>query len=179
MNARPDAARHAALLLHAMGPSDRQWLLDALAPERRRRVEPLLQDLRELGLPGDEELLRPVLAAAAPREASAVARLESLGAAEAAMLGRALLLEPRPLAARLLAMRDWPWKQAVLASWSPQERGRLSDAGPAASSARLDSAICEAAVAMLASSAASAVAPASAARWQALRWPRFLRGRAA
>lgn len=179
MTARPDSSRHAALLLHAMGPADRQWLLDALTAERRARVEPLLQELRELGIPADEELLRPVLAIAAPRESGPLARLERLSASEATALAQALLLEPRPLAARLLAMRDWPWKQAVLASCSPQDRTSLAAGAPATPSATLDRAICLAAVKLLASLPAGTPAPRGAARWQALRWPRFLRARAA
>lgn len=50
-------ARQAALLVHAMAPQDRQWLLDALPLEQREPLIKLLDELRDLGIPADPHAL--------------------------------------------------------------------------------------------------------------------------
>jgi hypothetical protein len=49
--------RQAALTLHAMTDIDREWVLNALDASQRSALEPLLRELREIGMPSDTSLL--------------------------------------------------------------------------------------------------------------------------
>jgi len=114
------AGRRAALLVHAMPPADRLWLLAALPLPARERLEALLAELRSLEVPPDSDLLReladaPVSSAGEPAED----RIGRLDKAEVRSLVRILRGEPAAVAVRVLGMRPWPWKAAVLAQLPP------------------------------------------------------------
>lgn len=47
----PSGERHAALALHGMAATDRDWMLQHVGTERRAVLERLLAELRELGVP--------------------------------------------------------------------------------------------------------------------------------
>ncbi|MBE7367193.1 hypothetical protein [Ramlibacter pallidus] len=110
------ASRRAALLVHAMPPSDQAWLLGSLPPAQREAVEELLGELREMGIPPDAALLRDVIEApptAQPETAEDV--LARLDAHQVERLAQLLRDEPPVLAGRVLALRAWPWAGALLA----------------------------------------------------------------
>ena len=142
-------ARSAALLLHALSNSDRQWLLQQLRPEDCTILAPMLEELRQMGIPADRALLRELLGDAAVPGKSALSAvsaaverplpLESSGNFEADCIDRlvredpvalAAVLRPEPaqLIAHLLLMRDWPWRTQVLMRLGPAIRGRVESA---------------------------------------------------
>ncbi len=90
----PAPARQAALTLHALPQSDRNWLLDALEPEDREQLNQLLEELRTLGIPGDSglvaELAKAEVPAASPRDW--LGALDAVGAS-----ALATVLRPQPV----------------------------------------------------------------------------------
>lgn len=113
--------RRAALVVHAMPERDRAWLLAQLAPQERAQLEPLLAELRSLGIPGDRALLEEAIGVARPpgeRDGDAVSphaqALAALRKADPERLAAVLRGEPALLVAKLLRIADWPWRGAVL-----------------------------------------------------------------
>jgi hypothetical protein len=104
------SARRAALVAHGMQPQDRQWLLEALGPEERALLRPLLQELQALGIPSDDGLLRDVMASA---PTSPGQRLERLGPHEVPALIETLRGESAELARVVLESRGWWWCEQV------------------------------------------------------------------
>lgn len=100
----------AALTVHALPAADRRWLLEALPPAQRQVIAPLLEELRELGIPADAQLLQHVRPAAPVSAApSPLPWPEHLDAIGQEALARVLEREPPGVARHLLAMREWPW----------------------------------------------------------------------
>lgn len=137
--------RRAALLLHAMAPADRDWVLRQLSPGGHDRLRELLRELNELGIPRDPALLKHFAVAplardaarqveALPDELSAATPAETIAAADPARLAAILSGEPAELLALLLSVRDWPWHAAFLGHLGPlkarQVKERLAPAGP-------------------------------------------------
>ena len=113
--------RRAALVLHAMPEVDRAWLLAQLAPQERTQLEPLLAELRTLGIPAERALLDEAIGVArlaAGREAGAAKAhadaLAKLRKADPEELAAILRREPAVLVAKLCRMAKWPWRDAVL-----------------------------------------------------------------
>jgi hypothetical protein len=112
--------RQAALLLHALGEDDRRWLLAQLPEAQRLVLEPLLRELRALGIPADQQLLAQLNPGSeavleTPSASSSPARDESVVMhASAEHLAPILRGEPPQLIARLLALRSWPWAADLL-----------------------------------------------------------------
>jgi hypothetical protein len=143
--AAPDAPRRkAALALHAMAADDQQWLLARLPAARRAEVQALLQELRDLGIPPDQELLGACLADVPRAPArTAAERLAQLPAGQVRSLAQVLAAEPPSLVARLLRAHPWSWKQAMVHEWSTAFRGQV-DAVPVMPAApAMDAAVCE------------------------------------
>lgn len=165
MNAVPLVAsspRRAALLVHAMPRSDREWLLASLAPQHRVELELLLDELQALGIPPDEALLRQVIEAP-PAKPGVAERLEGLAPGQVAALVRLLQQEPPQLAARLLAARTWPWRDKVLEA-VPAAAAAAARPAPA-----LQQAICESLLRHLEALPPPAAAAAPARIWTRLR----------
>jgi len=126
----PQELRRAALMLHALLPQDRQWLLERLSPERRAQLGALLAELAELGIPRDERLVRDALAIARPASpitAEASDAWATLACQSAGAISTLLEGEPAGLVARLLAMRTWPWADALMQSYDAARRRRVED----------------------------------------------------
>jgi len=108
-------ARRAALLLHGLPPAARDRVLARLSAGETTRLQPLLRELTELGLPASlcHELQKSPSSSVTPAApgASARQRAEALGAAEVAQALKAC--SPATMAT-LLQMEEWPWKEAVL-----------------------------------------------------------------
>ena len=120
--------RQAALTLHALLPEDRGWLLERLPATRRATLQALLDELAELGIPPDGRLVRDALAAMRPSVSPAADVRDAWAAlARQSPETMAALLhdEPAGLVARVLAMRAWPWAEALLRSLEVPRRQRV------------------------------------------------------
>lgn len=109
-------ARRAALAAHALASEDQAWLMDALAPGHRAMLQPLLDDLKALGIPADA----PPVQAAAGIPLRRRLRLPDPGPAESARvppqadaLVSWLSQEPTALAQRILGLQAWSWAADV------------------------------------------------------------------
>lgn len=138
------SARSAALLLHALAVSDREWVLRKLEPSDRARLDPMLAELHQMGVPADPAIVERTLGAMpfwgadsgglsspAPGRkhgllsgatGDQMARLHSVAPA---VLAEVLRFEPPRVIATLLLLADWPWHAAVIARLGPSLRGRV------------------------------------------------------
>lgn len=126
----PDPLRQAALTLHALADGDRGWILEALAPGQRRRLQPLLSELQALGIPRDPGLV-PRQPSAPAGTASRCLWPQALEAEEITALERVLAAEPVAMTRMLLSIEDWPWAPALLQGLDPARRAAVQDSGPA------------------------------------------------
>lgn len=174
-------ARHAALLLHAMAPADRDWMLQALPPQERAELEPLLVELEALGIARDLALIeaatalapeqRPAVGPPPPVAMSDEAMLHALGEERVAALAALLRAEPAGLVAEWLSLAAWPWREALLQAMEPMQRRKVEAhlaAMPADATTPpgMRAALVSAVAARLREPAAHAE---PAARWQRLR----------
>jgi hypothetical protein len=129
MNEREHALRQGVLIVHAMPADDQAWLLGQLEDGERAALLPLLDELAALGIPSEPGLLE-LAAGSALRDAAAAERARpgaALLALDGAAMAEVLHGEPEALLVRVLAMRDWPWREAVLARCTPARRRHLLD----------------------------------------------------
>ena len=126
-------AKHAALLLHAMAPADRSWLLSQLATSERNALEQLLSELAELSIPADASLVEKFIvreqgsaaSVSQPGTDSDADFLNGLGATDIAALAKAWAAEPPYLVAQSLSIQPWPWKSALLAQLPAVQQRRV------------------------------------------------------
>ncbi|HEX7888057.1 MAG TPA: hypothetical protein VF522_01750 [Ramlibacter sp.] len=136
------AARRAALTIHALGEEDRAWMLAQLQPQQRAVLEPLLSELRDLGIQSDRRVLEQI-ESDSPSPVSATARLARLGRPQIQHLARLLEQEPPEVTRALLAAGDAAWRNSLLKALDPRFATRvrgLSSAvsnGPALAAALL------------------------------------------
>ena len=127
----PAGRRRAALTLHALAASDREWLLEQLPAEDRSTLRGLLAELRELGIPADAEVIRSALAEAAPKGAMPNAQAHVQVLAREPEAFRGLLLSLLPASQRDAMLARWPLaleaRPAPVAqpSWTPRLRNAL------------------------------------------------------
>lgn len=151
-SSRTAQSRQAALMLHAMEPADRTWLLGQLPQPERETLQALLKELDTLGIPPDPDCLDglvalreaprpaepPVAVSASASEsaqshAATGARLSdgdammSLDAEKTARLARAWRAQPALLVAQALCLRPWPWRPALLEQLPAIQRRRVMD----------------------------------------------------
>jgi len=104
--------RRAALALHALRMEDREWLMQRLSPTQRKALDSLLVELKELGIPPDEGVVRAALSQTAA--ASAIAAEEARG------LCLALERESPAVQSLMLASLKSDERADVLAHWQAQ-----------------------------------------------------------
>ena len=104
-------ARRAALLLHGLPPAARRQVLARLDAAEQARLQPLLHELVELGIPASTGTPRAELAQSPAAPLPAVDRAAVLSAE---VVARCLQPCAAVTVARLLQSRAWPWKAAVL-----------------------------------------------------------------
>ena len=127
-----DDVRKAALLLHTLSDVDRNWMLEQLPAEQRRRLLDLVDELRELGIPALPALLDAVKDDLAGERSPApspdidtdgwegwCAAIERAGPSAVWPILRS---EPEQLIARVLALRDWSWAPAIAQWLDPLQR---------------------------------------------------------
>ncbi|QDH60163.1 hypothetical protein [Pandoraea pnomenusa] len=112
-----EALRQAALTLHAMHPDDRQWTLQSLDDRQRDALAPLLDELRELGIPSDPTLLGSLSGAgdARPEPPAGQDGIE-LDAMPGDVVIAVLKGEPTRYVDLLLRLYPWTWRSAWLSS---------------------------------------------------------------
>jgi hypothetical protein len=168
-----NAARRAALLLHAMAPADQAWMLAALPAPQRARLDVLLAELHALGIPADSSLLRDLTQAGDSAPPMASQRLLHLDASQVRTLAEVLASEPPQIAAWLLASKAWPWRDQLVATWNAEFRARVVAAAPARSASAANCTVCGLLLQHLETlPAGSAALPP----WQRLRRLTFPRG---
>jgi hypothetical protein len=110
-------SRHAALLVHALAPTDREWLLSRLGMEERSALQPLLDELTHLGIPPDADLVRDaaqgVPASEATPDTSERGIVQRVDCLDPSAIVAALREEPAAIAHRLLTMHEWRWSVVV------------------------------------------------------------------
>lgn len=121
--------RQAALTLHALSQDDRGRVWSRLDPAKRSLLEPLLTELKDLGVPAGQAWV-DVDAPASKPDSEAAPDLDKLVRsarrlrADAAL--QALSTQSLDTASCVLAWAPWPWRDAVLRNWSPENRHSLS-----------------------------------------------------
>lgn len=122
--------RRAALAMSALSKRDRKWMLGRLPADQRRHIEPLLQELDQLGLVPQPEMLEQLRAEDAMRGAEQLcgedkgllAAVRALEAAPAPRVEAVLADESAPVVAALLARYRWGWAHEVLSSMTAERR---------------------------------------------------------
>lgn len=104
------SARKAALALHGLAATDREWILDRLDSPHRERLDRLLGDLRSTRLSEDQSWVRQILSEGQVSEAPRPGPRERLAAASGAAVWAVLRTEPPVLTRGLLATGPWPWE---------------------------------------------------------------------
>ncbi|WP_167481213.1 hypothetical protein [Acidovorax cavernicola] len=123
-------ARHAALLLHAMTPEDRAWVLRALSAAEREEMLRLLAELEALGIARDASLVAEATARAdvggpvVPSDEAMLMALDDSGIQRAV---DCLRVEPVGLVAQWLRVAPWPWRDALVRALEPVQRRRLEE----------------------------------------------------
>lgn len=104
--------RRAALALHALSVEDRKWLMQRLSPTQREALDALLVELKELGIPPDEGVVRAALSQ--PTTAPAISAEEARG------LCLVLERESPALQSLMLASLRSDERADVLSHWQAQ-----------------------------------------------------------
>lgn len=131
--------RKAALLLHTVPVSDREWFLSQLDRQHRDRLSELLMELGALGIPADFDLVTaacaepvmPVRRASKTDDASVfkteASMIEALSAVSVFTLIQLLAFEPAGLIARFLKISDWSWRSDFVAGLNASLRREVGD----------------------------------------------------
>ncbi len=112
--------QRAAVALFALMPEDRELILAELQPQEQALLRGQLREMQELGF---ERGAMPWLQTAAP---SAGGNEDALARASAAALFAILENEPAALVAEVLALREWPCRDALLALFPAGRRNAIS-----------------------------------------------------
>lgn len=130
MNAEPHmAARRAALTVHALGTEDRAWMLAQLQPQQRALIEPLLEELRDLGIHADRRALEQIqVETTSP--ATAATALARLDRREIRELARLLEREAPEVVRTLLAGDASSWSRSLRKALAPAFALRVSRLPP-------------------------------------------------
>jgi hypothetical protein len=109
-------ARQAALLLHGLSPQVRRHVIARLDAAEKSRLEPLLAELVELGVPSSlgRQNDSSLPSALAGESADSSDPCEGAARLDAERVAQSLQDCAAITVAQLLRCGDWPWKQRVL-----------------------------------------------------------------
>lgn len=137
--------RKAALFLHALTPTDRNWLIGRLPSMQRERLVVLLKELQTLGIPADRRLLEEAIAVPVPASEERIAqirpkrafsvplptthdeRCRMIDQADPLHMAAVLRGESAGLIARVLQLRSWSWQQVVLDHLTVRKRCQVDE----------------------------------------------------
>ena len=126
----PTRFQKAALMLHGLSRRDQAWLLKRLLPAVRSILQPLLNELRGLGIaPGvgaDDGSPPPVTCDVVLHKDAVAVVNESHSNHALKVLGR----QPERVQAALIGMHDWLWKPTFCDSLSMFQRSALTAVVP-------------------------------------------------
>lgn len=182
------AMRRVALVLHALTPDDREWMLAQFDMQERESLRVLLDELERLGFVRDPALVREVTGregagggtnADAPSAATGDLRLRAIAALPSSAAVAVLVEEPAAVLAFILSLHSWSWRSAVIEALGRAKREQV-EAFSAARAARADdsghalrAALLEELAARLDQGSHEMPAAARQAQW----WRRFSWGR--
>lgn len=169
---RVDGAKQAALLLNALTPADRSWVLSQLDANQCGELRPLIAELHQLGLPNGLAVLsldargqgignddstqnyspHPRTGSVAVAEKALLNDadyLKELGSQDLGCLERIWSVEQPELVAYALTIQKWPWHDALLERLPLKQRTRVRDALRLMSHVSLDSKLATAVLARL------------------------------
>lgn len=104
--------RKTAVLIHGISPKDQKWILSQLPITIANEIRPLLKELRQLGIPKDDLILKSALETAKTIKQKNV-QILNLNARPSNVVFTALKSEPLCLARSILAIYDWSWSADV------------------------------------------------------------------
>lgn len=125
--------RKAALTLHSLNASDKQWILDRVPESEKALLEPLLEELKQIGLTQsipldlDSELGQNV-AESVTNEKSTQSKdnfIKVIDDLPFHVIKEVLKGESLVVIARLLRINDWQWCDAYLTSLTTLEKRQL------------------------------------------------------
>ncbi|WP_017760273.1 hypothetical protein [Pseudacidovorax intermedius] len=123
-----DGVRYAALLLHAMAPADRNWMLDALSSAQRQQINGLLQELEAVGVSRDPLLISEATADDDSNDRPSDEEfLMGLGRSDVEQAVACLRTEPAELLAQWLQCAHWPWREELLGALEANKRRELKE----------------------------------------------------
>lgn len=127
--------KRAALTLHSLADSDREWVLSQLPDAQSDALRALVDELRALGFPQDVNLATPPAEPkAAPPVASTPPAVGKLEQATPKALYRVLQDESPALVSTLLEYRGWRWSRGLLRRFKRSERRVITEQLNSASS---------------------------------------------
>jgi len=154
VNMKQDVLRRCALTLHSLSAADREWMLSRLRADHARELQPMLDELRAIGMPADLDAVKAALGArvhvlpAHRHRAGADGRLPKGAVPSAQDVASVLDGEGAELIARVLQTRQTRERNAILRLLPPSRRratlervARDPGVGPGAEGALLQQAL--------------------------------------
>lgn len=113
--------RRAALCLYALDIADQEWLLQKLSEPQRERLQQMLQELTQMGVPKDQKWF-PDLVQESSSELTeqsytcdeTQAYIRQIDKAHPDQIAKILDHEPVSVVTPILSQRVWAWRQAYL-----------------------------------------------------------------
>jgi hypothetical protein len=125
--------RRSALVLYAMTNADREWVFERLPAKARALLDPMIGELRELGVATDRALLRDAVQQSESlqaKDSTPVAETDeqALEKFSHEIIAQAFDAEPAGLIAKLLSCRQWSWRESVLQRIGVYKRRQILEA---------------------------------------------------
>jgi len=126
-----DSARKAALLFHAMGDSDRSWILAHLSDVQAGTLKAYASELMQLGIPKDTRLMKsllehkPKLAEHDSVEDPIVHMIRVIDRYSGKQIFELVSGEPLALVSSLFALYPWAWRDSVLSKFDAVSKNQI------------------------------------------------------
>ncbi|HHJ13926.1 MAG TPA: hypothetical protein ENJ79_06045 [Gammaproteobacteria bacterium] len=126
--------RRVALYLHGLHADDRQWLLENLDPDDRRKLRSMLTELEQMDVPRDQAWLPDLAGAAVEKEpepsgpVGAKDYVDKIESADPERIAAVLDHETTAVVVQILNYRMWSWRQFYISRQFVQRRRCLVQA---------------------------------------------------